>query len=115
VKGAGLPLPAGFFEGSTAIGYTYEDAPAMAKALTEFARASDFLKVKGGYLDQNPVTAEQIKDLAGLPPLPVVRAQLMGTILVPASQLARTLAEPARQLAALFKAYAESEAAAGTT
>ena len=115
VKSAGLPLPAGFFEGSTAIGFTYGDAPAMAKALTEFARASESLKLKGGYLGRNPVTAEQIKNLADLPPLPVIRAQLMGTLLSPASQLARTLAEPARQLAALLKAYAETGTAAETT
>ncbi len=112
VENAGLPLPAGFFEGSTAIGFTYEDAPAMAKAVNEFARISEFLKVKGGYLGQNPVSADQIKALAELPPLPVVRAQLMGTILAPASQLARTLAEPGRQLAAVLKAYADKQAAA---
>ncbi|HSF79653.1 MAG TPA: 50S ribosomal protein L10 [Anaerolineales bacterium] len=112
VEKAGLPLPAGYFEGSSAIGFTYQDAPAMAKAMTEFARTSDFLKVKGGYLGQNPVSADQIKDLADLPPLPVMRAQLMGTILAPASQLARTLAEPARQLAAVLKAYADQKAAA---
>ncbi|UCH61065.1 MAG: 50S ribosomal protein L10 [Anaerolineales bacterium] len=111
VENAGLPLPADYFEGSTAIGFTYEDAPAMAKAVNEFARTSEFLKVKGGYLGQNPVSADQIKNLADLPPLPVVRAQLMGTILAPASQLARTLAEPGRQLAAIFKAYADKLAA----
>jgi len=112
VENAGLSLPAGLFEGSTAIGFTYEDAPAMAKAVSEFARASDFLKVKGGYLDQNPVSADQITALADLPPLPVVRAQLLGTMMTPANQLARTLAEPGRQLAAVIKAYAEKLAAA---
>jgi len=112
VKNAGLALPEGFFEGSTAVGFTYDDAPAMAKAINEFARASDALKLKGGYLGQNPVSAEQIKNLADLPPLPVMRALLMGTILAPASQLVRTLAEPARQLASVFKAYAETGATA---
>jgi len=43
--------------------------------------------------------------------LPVIRAQLLGTIQAPASKLVRTLAEPARGLAAVIKAYAESEAA----
>jgi large subunit ribosomal protein L10 len=43
--------------------------------------------------------------------LPVIRAQLLGTIQAPASKLVRTLAEPARGLAAVIKAYAEPEAA----
>lgn len=107
----GLPVREGFFEGSTAIGFAFEDAPAMAKAMTEFSRGTEFLQVKGGYLGKNPISAEDIKALADLPPLPVVRAQLMGTILAPANQLARILAEPARQLAAVLKAFSEKEAA----
>ncbi len=106
----GLPLPEGFFEGSTAVGIAFQDAPAMAKVMTEFMRTSDFLKLKGGYLGSQVVSAEEIKSLADLPPLPVVRAQLLGTMLAPASQLARVLAEPARRLASVMKAYADKEA-----
>lgn len=110
-KQAGMPLPEGLFEGSTAIGFAFDDPATMAKVFTEFARGADALKVKGGYLGKDAITASQVSALADLPPLPVVRAQLMGTLLAPASQLARILAEPARQLAAVFKALAEREAA----
>jgi large subunit ribosomal protein L10 len=110
---AGLSLPENFFTGSTAISFAFNDVPAVAKAMTEFARTVEALKVKGGYLDNRPVTAEAVKSLADLPPLPVVRAQLLGTILAPASKLVRTLAEPGRQVAAVIRAYSEaSEAAA---
>lgn len=108
---AGLEAPEGFFEGSTAIGFAFEDAPALAKAFSEFARTSDFLKIKGGFLDKKAMSPEDVKALADLPPLPVIRARLLGMIQAPASQLARTLAEPARQIAAVFKAYADREAA----
>lgn len=106
---AGLELPADYFEGSTAISFAFEDAPALAKAMTEFTRTSEFLKIKGGYLDKRLMGPADVKALADLPPLPVLRAQLLGTILAPASQLARTLAEPARQIAAVLKAYADQE------
>ena len=110
---AGLSLPENFFTGSTAVCFAFKDAPAVAKAMTDFARTVDALKVKGGYLDNRPITAEGVKALADLPPLPVVRAQLLGTLLAPASKLVRTLAEPGRQVAAVIKAYSEvSEAAA---
>ena len=105
---AGLSLPENFFTGSTAVSFAFKDVPAVAKAMTEFARTSDALKVKGGYLDNRPMTAEGVKSLADLPPLPVVRAQLLGTILAPASKLVRTLAEPGRQVAAVIKAYSEA-------
>jgi large subunit ribosomal protein L10 len=113
-EGAGYTYPAGFFEGSTAIGFAFQDAPGLVKIITDYARTSDSLKVKGGYLGRDPMSAEQVKSLAELPPLPVMRAQLMGTILAPASQLARVLAEPARQVAAVLKAYADKDAVPGT-
>jgi len=51
--------------------------------------------------------------LAELPPLPVMRATLLGTIMAPASKLVRTIAEPARGLAAVVKAYSENATVAG--
>lgn len=110
-ESAGLSLPAGLFEGSSAIGFAFQDAPGLAKIMTEYARTSDALKVKGGYLGQRPMTAVDVKSLADLPPLAVIRAQLLGTLLAPAGKLVRTLAEPARQVAAILKAYAEKDTA----
>ena len=110
-ESAGLSLPAGLFEGSTAIGFAFQDAPGLAKIMTEFTRTADSLKVKGGYLGQRPISAAEVKALAELPPLPVIRAQLLGTLLAPAGKLVRTLAEPARQVAAILKAYAEKDTA----
>jgi large subunit ribosomal protein L10 len=57
------------------------------------------------------MSAAEVRALADLPPLPVMRATLLSTILAPASQLARTLAEPGRQVAAVMKAYSERDAA----
>lgn len=110
-KEAGLTLPEKFFEGSTVIGFAFEDAPAVAKMFADYARTSELLKIKGGYLGAQVMNSAQVKSLADLPPLPIVRAQLLGTLLAPASRLVRTLAEPARQVAAIVKAYAERESA----
>ena len=108
---AGLPIPENFLEGSTAVGFAFEDAANMVKAINEFTRNIEFLKVKGGYLDKQPLNADQVSMLANLPTLPVLRSQLLGVLLAPASKLARTLAEPGRQIAAVIKAYAEPAAA----
>jgi len=108
---AGLVVPKGQFEGSTAIAFAFTDAPATVKAITEFAKSSDFLKIKGGFLEKQALTSDGVKALAELPPLPVIRAQLLGTLLAPAGKLVRTLAEPGRMIAAVIKAHAEPGAA----
>jgi large subunit ribosomal protein L10 len=107
---AGLELPPKLLEGSTAVAFAFQDVPAMIKVINEFARTSEFVKIKGGYLEKRPIGPEGVKALAELPPLPVMRAQLLGVLSAPASKLARTLAEPARQLAAVLKSYAEKDA-----
>ncbi len=111
-KQAGMPLPEEYFEKSSAIAFSTEDAPAFAKTLLDAIKTSEFLKIKGGYLDKKPVSPTGVKALADLPPLPVMRAQLLGVLLGPASKLARTLAEPARGLAAVIKAHVGPEGAA---
>jgi large subunit ribosomal protein L10 len=105
---AGLTYEEDVFVGSTAFGYAFEDAPALAKTVTEFAKSSEFLKIKAGYLGKQQLTAEAVRSLAELPPLPVMQAKLLGVLTAPASKLAAVLAEPGRQVAAVIKAYADS-------
>lgn len=106
---AGLSYQEDLFIGSTAFGFSLEDAPALAKAMTDFAKSSDFLKIKAGYLDNQLMSAEAVRSLADLPPLPVMRSKLLGLLNAPASKLASLLAEPGRQVAVVIKAYADAE------
>jgi large subunit ribosomal protein L10 len=106
---AGLTYAEDLFEGSTAIGFAFQDAPDLAKAMTGFAKDAEFLKVKCGYLGKDSISAAEVQALADLPPLPVVRAQLLGVLMAPANQMARILAEPGRQVAAVLRAYAEKD------
>lgn len=96
--------------GSTAIGFAFNDAPAMAKAMADFVKGNEVFKIKGGYLGDQMMDAVQVKALADLPPLPVMRAKLLGLLQAPAGQLVRTLAEPARGLASVVRAHSEQGA-----
>ncbi len=111
LQNADISFDEAYFEGSTAIAFAFEDPPGIAKAMSDFAKDSEFVKIKAGYLDGKMMTADEVKAFADLPPLPVMRATLLGTLLAPASQLVRTLAEPGRQVAAVLKAYADRDAA----
>jgi large subunit ribosomal protein L10 len=53
-----------------------------------------------------------VKILSELPPLPVMRAQLLGVLQAPAGKLVRTIAEPARGLAGVIKAFSEKASVA---
>ncbi len=111
-KAAGLDAPAEYFTASTAIGLAFEDPPAVAKAIADFAKQNESLKIKGGFLGAQLMSAAEVTALAELPPLPVVRSQMLAMFNTPATQLARLLSEPGRQVAQVLKAYADKAPAA---
>jgi large subunit ribosomal protein L10 len=111
-EASGFSIPEGLLENSTAASFAFSDPAATAKALTEAAKGLEAIKVKGGFMGMEMLDAAQVKNLADLPPLPVVRAQLLGVLQAPAGKLVRTVAEPARSLASVFRAYSEQAQAA---
>lgn len=103
----GMKLPDDYLVKSTAVSFAFTDPASTAKALADATKGSEFVKVKGGFLSGQALDTAQVKALAELPPLPVVRAQLLGVLQAPAGKLVRTIAEPARGLAAVIKAFTE--------
>ncbi len=108
----GMAFSQDTLEKSTAISFAFTDPALTAKALNDAMKGKDFIKVKGGFMSGQALNTAQVKALADMPPLPVVRAQLLGMLQAPASKLVRTIAEPARGLAAFVKAFSEKAAAA---
>jgi large subunit ribosomal protein L10 len=98
-------------EGATLCGFAFTDAPAFAKALTDAIKGSETFKFKGGFLDGKALSNREVVALAEMPPLPVMRARLLGMLQAPAGKLVRTIAEPGRQIASVVKAYSEKDAA----
>jgi large subunit ribosomal protein L10 len=109
---SGMTLPTDFLVKSTAVSFAFTDPASTAKALTEATKGKEYIKVKGGFMSGQALNAAQVKSLAEMPPLPVMRAQLLGVLQAPAGKLVRTIAEPARGLAAVIKAFTEKAPAA---
>jgi len=107
---AGFKVPAEYAENSTAIGFAFSDPSGFAKALTESTKGLEAVKIKGGFMGASTLNAAEVKALASLPTLPVMRAQLLGILQAPASKLVRTLAEPGRQVAYVVRAFSEKAA-----
>lgn len=110
-EAVGFDTPTEYWLGSTALGVAFEDPPGVAKAIKDFGKTHEAIKIKGGFLEGNHMTADEVHTMAELPPLPIVRGQLLGTISAPASKLARVLIEPARSLAQVLNAHADAAAA----
>jgi large subunit ribosomal protein L10 len=92
-KAGAEPLK-GVLEGPTAFTFvTAEDGDVAlaAKALAQFKREHNLLDFKGGVMNGEPLTAEQIADIARLPARDVLHGQVVGMIAAPITGLVRTL------------------------
>ena len=105
-EAAGSDALLALLEGPTAIAFVEAEGNpvAVAKALSDAARDTKILALRGGVLSGNPISGEEIEQLAKLPPLEVLQAQLVGVIVAPLSQLAAVLNAPLQNLVALIDA-----------
>ncbi len=105
-EAAGADALLALLEGPTAIAFVEADGNpvAVAKALTDAAKETKILTLRGGVLSGNPISGPDIESLAKLPPLDVLKAQLVGVIVAPLSQLAAVLNAPLQNLVGLIDA-----------
>jgi large subunit ribosomal protein L10 len=103
---AGADALLALLEGPTAIAFleTDGDPVAVAKALRDAARVTRVLAVRGGVLEGKPITPEEVESLATLPPLDVLRGQVLGTITAPLYTIVGLFTAPLRDLVGLLDA-----------
>ena len=108
-EAAGSDALLALLEGPTAIAFVEAEGNpvAVAKALSDAARDTKILTLRGGVLSGNPISGEEIERLAKLPPLEVLQAQLVGVIVAPLTQLAAVLNAPLQNLVGLIDARIE--------
>ena len=112
---AGLPAIDDMLIGPVGIGFCNQNVPGVAKAITRFAKDNDALEVKGGVMDNAVIDKDTVKKLANLPTIDVLRAQLLGLINAPATQLTGVIAGSVRQVINVVNAYAEKDGEAAAT
>src|SRR3954452_14245879 len=116
-EAAGQDALLALLEGPTAIAFLESDGDpvAVAKALSEAARTTRILAIRGGLLEGRPVSQEEIEDLAKLPPAEVLRAQVLGAILGPLTAIAGLVNAPMQNLYGLIEARIEQLEEQGDT
>ncbi len=95
---AGLEGLGDVFVGPTAVAFSNEDVVAPAKIMNDFAKGADKLEIKGGIIEGNVSSVEEIVALAKLPS----REGLL-------SMLLSVLQAPVRNVAYAVKAVSESK------
>jgi large subunit ribosomal protein L10 len=96
---AGLEHIADSFKGPMAVAFGYGEMADAAKVLTEYIRSNkSIMTVKGGFLADRVLTADDVETLARLPSKAVLISQVMAGIQSPISGLVNVLAAPVRGL-----------------
>ena len=95
--------------GATSLAVCMDDPVAPARVVAEFAKKlNGKFEIKGGFMDGKVISLDTVNSLASIPALPVLQAQVLGTMLAPISGLACVL----KQIAEKQGAPAEEAAAA---
>jgi large subunit ribosomal protein L10 len=105
---AGVPELIELLDGPTAIAFVDDgDMVGVAKALNDTARQTRILSVRGGILQGKPMSADEVRELASLPPAEVLRGQVLGAIVAPLSAIAALINAPLQDLVGLIDARIE--------
>ena len=102
---AGRDDLAGSFVGPVAIAFGYDDIAVPAKVLANYINETKVeLGIKGGFLSNKLLTAEDVVKLSTLQPREILLAQVLGGMINPISALLNCLTSPLRGIAGVLQA-----------
>jgi large subunit ribosomal protein L10 len=103
--------------GPSAIAFIESDGDmvAAAKALADSAKETRVLEIRGGVMSGRTMSAAEVESLATLPPVEVLRGQVIGAIIAPLSSLIGLINAPLQNLYGLIDARIEQLQAQGDT
>jgi large subunit ribosomal protein L10 len=115
-EAAGAEALLALLDGPTAIAFLESDGDpvAVAKALSDVARTGRVLVIRGGILDGAAISAEDVEQLAKLPPADVLRGQIVGALTGPL-QVVGLFAAPMRDFVGVLDARIRQLEEAGET
>ncbi len=113
-EAAGADALLALLEGPSAIAFVEADgdAVAVAKALADSARETKVLAIRGGIMQGRTITGTEVEELAKLPPLDVLRGQVIGAVIAPLTAIAGLVNAPLQNLYGLIDARIEQLEAA---
>ena len=98
--------------GTTAVVTAKGDASELAKVVCKFVKDHAKAQVKGGELNKAVLNAADVEALSKLPSKDQLRAQLLATLMAPATNLVRVFVAPLTGVLYVLKAKAEKDGGA---
>src|SRR3954465_1097742 len=108
---AGVSIDDTLLQGPTAIAFVKGDPVDAAKGLRDFAKAHPLLVIKGGVLDGNLLSADEVRQIADLESREVLLAKLAGALKALPTRAAGLFQAPLSQMARLAAAVQEKKPA----
>ena len=105
-EAAGADALLAMLEGPSAIAFVESDGDAVtvAKALADSARDTKVLEIRGGVMQGRVITGDDVDALAKLPPLDILRGQVIGAVIAPLNAIAGLINAPLQNLYGLLEA-----------
>ena len=91
-------------QGPSLLLLAYEDEIAPIKALAEFAKVNELPKIKLGFMAKDPLTADQVNQLANLPTKVELLAKTVWSLKSPLNGIVNVLIGNLRNLVYVIKA-----------
>lgn len=89
VRNVGFEALEPVLNGTTSLATSRDDAVAPAKIIKEYAtKLTAYFTIKGGFYDGKVISVAEVEALASIPALPVLQAQVLGTMLAPITAFA---------------------------
>jgi len=101
---AGIDGMTPMLEGPTALVLAFDDPVATSKVITDFVRTSRILTVRGGVMNNRPLTGQDVEAISTLPPREELLGRLVGMLASPMARTLGVLGGPARSMAYLLNA-----------
>lgn len=102
-----MSLPDDWLTGPTAVGFCNDEVPPVAKLFMEAKEETGLLDMKGGWMNESLLTADQVRTIAELPSREVLLAQALGAMKGPGRQVAGVISSGVRQVLNVLQAYAD--------
>jgi large subunit ribosomal protein L10 len=114
-EAAGADQLLALLEGPSAIAFVESegDPAAVAKALADSARDTKVLEIRGGIMQGRTISSADVEELAKLPPLDVLRGQVLAAVIAPLTSLLALANAPLQNLIGLIDARVEQLQAGG--
>lgn len=91
--------------GDTAVVFGAGDPGAVAKVVADFAKENEPIVVKGGFLDGDILSVEDVKAISDLPPREILLAQLLGVLEAPKRNMVTVLNNSVAQIVNVLSNY----------